>query len=91
MFWDKFVNIKSEKACKIISFISHYLFYIYFFHMRAIEFVHPRLASIVGSGNLLADILLIVISFVVSLITAIGMDFLLKPIQKVIDKVWVIK
>lgn len=91
LFWDKAVHIKNEKIIKVISFISRYTFYIYLYHMRAIEFLQPRIDSLLGTGNTISSILLVLSSFVVSLIASIATDLLLKPLQKAIDKVWVIK
>lgn len=89
MFWDKVIKVNNEKIQKIIVFLSRNTFFIYLFHMRAMEYATRKL-SISGTG-FVSWILVIISTFVIALIASIIANALLKPIQKYLDKKWIIK
>ena len=86
MFWDKAINIKNEKVQKVIGFLSKNTFLIYMYHMRGIEYAVRKLS--ITEPSLLNGILVVAGSFTFSLIAAYITNLCLKPVQKLIDKVW---
>ena len=89
MFWDKAFNIKNNKIQKVILFISKNTYLVYLYHMRAIDFVFSKLSY--NGMNFGIGMLLVLLVFVVSLVAAYITNLCLKPVQRLIDKIWVIK
>lgn len=89
LFWDKVVKITNEKVGKAIVYISRNTFMIYLFHMRGLEYAIRKLSIV--EENLGNGLLVVFGAFVFSLIASIVANLCLKPIQKFIDKKWLIK
>lgn len=89
MFWDKGINIKSERIKNIISYLGRHTFLIYLFNFRVIDFVQRKLA--ITNGSVLNGLAVVIISFIGSLVLSIITGICLKPVQRLIDKIWVIK
>lgn len=89
VLWNKVVVINNEKIGKVISFIAKYTFFIYMFHMRGIGYAVGKLG--ITTFNVGNGLLVVLGSFVFSLVASIIMDLLLKPIQKLIEKIWIIR
>lgn len=88
-FFDKFIKINNEKVRKVIGFLSRNTFLIYLYHMRAMEYVLRKFAL---PNNGFANGMIVVFgTFAIALIASVVTNFLLKPVQKFIDKKWVIK
>lgn len=85
-FYDKAFNLNNEKVNRVIGYISKNTFMIYLFHLRAIEYV-VRKFSIV-ERSLFTGLLVVVLSFIISLLLSIVANMCLKPIQKFIDNKW---
>lgn len=89
VFFDKCITIKNEKISKIFVFLSKNTFLIYLFHLRAMEFVVRKLA--ITGASPINSLLVVFGTFIAALLAAVITNLLLKPIQKLIDKVWTIK
>lgn len=89
MFWDKTFSFKNEKVQKIITFISKNTYLIYLYHMRGIGVVFGKFVDTNISFGI--GMLLVFVTFLVSLLAAFITNLCLKPVQKLIDKAWVIK
>lgn len=89
MFWDKIIKIKNEKAQKVILFLSKNTYSIYLYHMLTIGFVYGRFAG--TDNNFLVGFPWVFVAFAVALVLSVITNFCLKPIQKFIDKVWIVK
>lgn len=89
MFWDKAFNISNEKIGKVILFISKNTFLIYLLHMHAIEYVVRKLDIV--EASFINGSLVVVGSFILALIASMIVNTIMKPMQKGIDKVWIIK
>lgn len=86
LFWDKAFHIKNEKIGKIVGYLSRHTFLIYLFHMRGMEYALRKFSVVEANfGN---GLLVVIGTFMFSLIASIVANFLLKPLQKLIDKVW---
>lgn len=89
VLFNKAVKINSDKIGKVIVFISGYTYYIYMYHMRGIEYIVRKLSIETKSfGNWM---IVLFGTFAVSLIASIVTKLCLKPVQKLLDKVIVIK
>lgn len=89
LLFDKAIKIKNDKVGKVIVFLSTNTFFIYMYHMRGIEYIVRKLSII---NNNFGNWLLIVFgTFVVSLLASIVTKLCMKPVQKFLDKVWVVK
>lgn len=86
---DKLFRINNEKIGKIILFLSKNTFLIYMFHMRGIEYALRKLS--ITNTSFVNGLLVILGSFIFSLIASVVTNFILKPIQKFLDKIWVVK
>lgn len=86
MLWDKAVKIKNDKIQKLIIFLSKNTFFIYLFHMRAMEYVIRKFS--ITQCNFGNGMLVVIGTFIFSLVAAILANLLIKPIQKIIDRVW---
>lgn len=89
VLWDKIFRIDNKIANNIILFLSKNTYMIYLFHMRGIEYATRKLHIV--EYNVPNGILTVLGTFAVSLIAAFVANSLLKPVQKFIDKVWVVK
>ena len=89
MFWDKAVKINNNIVAKVISFLSRNTYMIYLFHTRGIEYVVRKLS--ITDGSFVSGILVIIGAYLISLLLAFIANLCLKPIQKLLDKVWVVK
>ena len=89
LFWDKTFKIKDGKFAKVIVFLSSQTFLIYLYHMRGMEYALRKLP--VGEPSLANGLLVVFGTFVFSLIAAIVTNLVMKPVQKFLDKKWVIK
>lgn len=89
MFWDKAFTIKNEKVQKVVNFLSKNTFLIYLYHMRGMEYALRKLP--IGEPSFVSGLLVVLGTFVFSLIASFVTNLALKPIQKFIDKKWIIK
>lgn len=89
VLWNKIFRIDNKIANKIILFLSKNTYMIYLFHMRGIEFATRKLNIVENSVS--SGILTVIGTFIASLIMAFVANLLMKPVQKLIDKVWIIK
>ena len=84
LFWDKAIRIKDGIPAKIISFLGRNTYMIYLYHPRGIEYVVRKL-SITGS-NPGIGLLVTFGSYAISLLLAYVTNLLLKPVQKLLEK-----
>lgn len=89
MFFDKTFNIKSEKAQKVLIFLSKNTFLIYLYHMRGMEYAIRKLP--IGEPSFISGLLVVLGTFAFSLIASIVTNLVMKPVQKFIDSKWIIK
>lgn len=88
MFFDKAISIKNEKIGKTILFISKNTFLIYLVHIQAMGYIVRKLN--INDGNLLNGLIVIFTTFILSLVLAVIANTAMKPIQKLIDRKWLI-
>lgn len=86
MLFDKTISINSDKVGKVIVFLSGYTYYIYMYHMRSIELIVHKLG--IESKSFGIWMIIVVGTFVVSLIVSIITKLCLKPIQNFMDKAY---
>lgn len=89
MFWDKAFTIKNEKVQKVINFLSRNTFLIYLFHMRGMEYAIRKLP--IGEPSFISGLLVVLGTFVSSLIASFVTNLALRPIQKFISSKWITK
>ena len=89
MFWDKIFTINNEKIQKVIVFLSKNTFLIYLYHMRGMEYALRKLP--VGEPNFVSGLLVVLGTFIFSLLASFVTNLCMKPIQKFIDNKWIIK
>lgn len=87
--WDRFINIGESVLSKVILFLSKHTYLIYLWHIQGIAYAARKL-NIVESTNI-NGVIVVVGAFVLSLIAAVVTNLLMKPVQKFIDKIWVVK
>lgn len=83
--WEKIFRIENKTIGKIIVFLSSNTFLIYLFHVRGLEYVVRKL-NIIG-GNL-QGLIAVFGTFVVSLVAASVINFVMKPVQKKLYSLW---
>lgn len=88
-FFDRFIKINNEKVQKVIVFLSRNTFLIYLYHMRAMEFVLRKFA--LPTNNLANGLIVVFGTFIIALIASVITNLVMKPVQKFIDKHWIIK
>ena len=89
MFWDKVVKINNNVLKKVISFLSENTFMIYLFHTRGIEYVVRKLS--ITEESFVSGLLVVFGAYLISLLLAFIANLLLKPIQKLLNKIIVVK
>lgn len=89
LFWDKTFKIKNNKFAKIIVYLSSQTFLVYLYHMRGMEYALRKLP--VADSGLGTGLLVVFGTFIFSLIAAIVTNLCMKPVQKLMDRKWVIK
>ena len=89
MFWDKAVKINNEILKKAISFFSRNTYMVYLFHSRGIEYAVRKLS--ISSESIVSGLMVVFGAYVASLLMAYIANLCLKPVQKLMDKILVIK
>jgi len=89
LFWDKFIKIKNGLVIKVVTFLSTNTFLIYLYHMRGIEYVTRKLA--LEPGDFVTGLIVVFGTFIFSLVAAFITNLCLKPVKKLLDKIWIIK
>ena len=87
--FDNFIKITNDIIQKIILFLSKNTYMIYMFHSQGIAYVVRKL-NIVDS-SVLNGLIVVFTAFIASLLVSFIANSLMKPIQKLIDKYWIIK
>lgn len=88
VFFDKLIKTNNEKLNKVTISLSKNTFMVYLYHLRAMEFVVRKLSIV--EINLINSLLVVFGTFIIALIMSIITNLCLKPIQKFIDKKWMI-
>lgn len=87
--WCKVFNIANEKLGKVIVFLSTNTFLVYLFHIRGLEYVVRKLNIV--EANAASGFTAVFATFAVSLIAAVVVNAVMKPMQKLLDKIWTVK
>lgn len=87
--WNKYVVIENHIIGKITSFLAANAYLVYLFHTRGIEYAVRKLHVV--DSNVVSWFTVVFGAFVISLIAAVVTNFIMKPVQKLVDKTWVIK